>query len=301
MRVYLIFSTIVLFNCNPGSYAQSGPGLPLQFVQFFKTYNLINPSSIGRTSPLEFSAGNKSLLGDFSSIRTTYFTTNIQLNKRIENRHKQVFGINLINDQEGSYINTNRASILYAFHIPIKTNWTLNAGISAGFLNYAFSSSNISAGGSSFAPTADIGLWLHHAKFNLGISGNQIIPSKLEPLKQTYTIKKYYTLIADKKFILNPYITLIPAILFRWPYNYYTSTDMALMMIIQNNLSVGLTYRYKMGASFSGGLEDIKIGSHVAKMMFSYYSPLGITYYNPQAIEISVQFIPSGNRSNASE
>jgi len=300
MRV-IIFSAIVFLNCIPGSYAQSGPGLPVQFIQFFKTYNLVNPASIGRTSPLEFSAGNKSLLGDFSSIRTTYFTTNIQLNKRMENRSKQVIGLNLINDQEGSYINTNRASILYAFHIPIKTNWTLNAGISAGFLNYAFSASNISAGGSSFAPTADIGLWLHHATFNLGISGNQIIPSKLEPLRQTYTIKKYYTLIADKKIPINPYLTLMPALILRWPYNYYTSSDVALMMIIQNNLSLGVTYRYKMGGSITGGLEDIKIGNHVAKMMFSYYAPLGITYYNPQVIEISIQFVPSGNRIVSTE
>jgi type IX secretion system PorP/SprF family membrane protein len=302
MRIYFITSAIFFSNCISGSYAQSGPGLPVQFIQFFKTYNLINPASIGRNSPLELSAGNKSLLGDFSTIRTTYVYGHAQLNASGSNKSKQVAGITFINDQEGSFINTNRASLLYAFHLPIGNRWMLNAGTAAGFINYAYSASNISAGGSAFAPNADIGLWLHHPDFNLGISGNQILPSRLTPINQTYTIKKYYNLITDKKFTINHNLSLTPVLLFRWTYGNYYTVDIALLILIQQNLSLALAYKHKMGASISGGLEDINLGPHILKMMFSYYSPLGgLTYYNPQSFELSLQFIPSRNRGTEEE
>jgi type IX secretion system PorP/SprF family membrane protein len=302
MRVCIFVSVIFFSNCISGSYAQSGPGLPVQFLQFFRTYNLINPASIGRESSLEFSAGNKSLLGDFSSIRTSYATGIVQLNAAGTNTSKQVVGLTFINDREGSFINTNRASLLYAFHLPIGNQWMLNAGAALGFLNYGYKASNISAGGSTFAANADIGLWLYHPDFNIGISGNQIIPSKFTPIDKTYTLKKYYNLLADKKFLINPNLSLTSAFMFRWTYRDYYTADIALIMLIQETLSIAVAYKYKMGASVSAGVENIKLGEHVLKMMFSYYSPFGtLSHYNPQSLELSFQFIPSRNRGTDKE
>ncbi|MFL5729236.1 MAG: type IX secretion system membrane protein PorP/SprF [Cytophagaceae bacterium] len=293
MRIYIIASCLFFSVCKSDIYAQTGPALPIQFLQFFKTYNLMNPASIGRISPGEISLGNKSLLGDFSSIRTSYVHANAQLNASSAAVSRQVIGLTFINDREGSFINTNRASLLYAYHLPISAHLKLNAGAAMGFLNYAYSPSNISAGGSAFAPNADIGLWLHNPDFNIGISGNQIIPAKLTPIAQTYTIRRYYNFIADKKFPLNPYVSLTTAFMYR-SYKDFNSADLALILLIHDNLSVALAYKYKKGASISGGLEDIRLGSHVLKVMFSYYSPLtSITSYNPQSLEFSFQFIPA--------
>ncbi|HXA01741.1 MAG TPA: PorP/SprF family type IX secretion system membrane protein [Cytophagaceae bacterium] len=302
MRIYICASVIFFSNCLSGSYAQLGPGLPVQFLQFFRTYNLINPASIGRESSIEFSTGNKSLLGDFSTIRTSYVSGNMQVNAAGTNTSKHVVGLTFINDREGSFINTNRASMLYAFHLPVSGRWTLNAGIAAGFINYGYKASNISAGGSAFAPNADIGLWLYHPDFNIGFSGNQIIPSKFTPIDKTYTLKKYYNLIADKKFLINPDLSLTSAFVFRWSYRNYYIADIALIMLIQRTLSIAVAYKYKMGASVSGGLEDIKLGRHILKMMISYYAPLGaLTSYNPQSLELSLQFIPFRNHPKDEE
>ncbi|MDB5256355.1 MAG: hypothetical protein JWM14_1050 [Chitinophagaceae bacterium] len=297
MRIYIIVSVVFFSNCIYKVQAQSGAGLPVQFIQFFKTYGLINPASIGKDSAIEFSTGNKSLTGAFSGVRTFYANANVQLNARGKNKPKHVLGLTFINDKEGSFINRNRAALVYAFHLPISRKSILSAGVAAGFINYSYKPSNISAGGSAFAPNADIGLWLHRSNFNIGISGNQIIASKLTPIDETYIIERHYNLTADRTFLLSPYLTLTPAFIFRWYDEEYYNADLALILVIQDNVTTAVSYKYDKGVSVSGGLEDIKVGRSMFKLMFSYYFPLGgITNYNPAAYELSLRFVPGAHR-----
>jgi len=301
MRIYIIVSVVFFSNCIHEAQAQSGVGLPVQFIQFFKTYSLINPASIGKDSSIEFSTGNKSLTGAFSGVRTFYANANVQLNARGKNKSKHVLGLTFTNDKEGSFINRNRASLVYAFHLPISRKSTVSAGVAAGFINYSYKASNISAGGSAFAPNADIGLWIHRSNFNMGVSGNQILASKLTPIDETYTIERHYNLIADRTFLLGPYLTLTPAFVFRWYEEQYYNADLALILVIQDNVTTALTYKYNRGISVSGGLEDIKVGGSMFKLMFSYYFPLGgVTNYNPAAYELSLRFVPGAHRRSGS-
>jgi type IX secretion system PorP/SprF family membrane protein len=277
--------------------AQSGAGLPVQFIQFFKTYGLINPASIGKDSALELSTGNKSLTGAFSGVRTFYAMASVQLNARGKNKSKHVLGVTFINDKEGSFINRNRAALQYAFHLPVSKKSTVSLGVAGGFINYSYKASNISAGGSAYAPNLDVGLWLHRRNFNIGVSGNQLIASKLTPIDETYTIERYYNLTADKTVALSPYLSLTPAFNFRWYEEQYYNADLALILLIQDNVTTAIGYKYDKGVSISGGLEDIKIGSHMLKMLFSYYFPLtNVSNYNPQAYELSLRFVPSAHR-----
>lgn len=269
----------------------------MQFIQFFKTNALINPASIGKDSTIELSTGNKSLTGAFSGVRTFYAYGHAQLNARKKNKSRHVIGLTFINDKEGSFINRNRASLQYAFHLPISKKTILSAGASAGFINYSYKASNISAGGSAYAPNADIGLWLHRPNFNIGVSGNQIIGSKLTPIDETYIIERHYNLTADKTVALGPYISLTPAFIFRWYDEEYYNADLALILLVQDNVTAAVGYKYDKGVSVSGGLEDIKLGQHALKMMFSYYFPIGeVTSYDPQAYELSLRFVPNAHR-----
>jgi type IX secretion system PorP/SprF family membrane protein len=297
MKIYIVVSIVFFSNCIYKVQAQSGAGLPVQFIQFFKTYSLINPASIGKDSAVEVSAGNKSLTGAFSGVRTFYAAGSVQLNARGKYKSRHVLGITFINDKEGSFINRNRAALQYAFHLPISKKAILSTGIAAGFINYAYKASNISAGGSAFAPNLDVGLWLHRPLFNIGVSGNQLIASQLTPINETYTIERYYNLVADKTFLLSPYFSLTPAFNFRWYEQEYYNADLALILVMQNNITTAVGYKYDKGASVSGGLEDIKLGSHALKMMFSYYFPLtNVSSYNPQAYELSLRFVPGTHR-----
>lgn len=297
MRIYIVVSIVFFSNCIYRAQAQSGAGLPVQFIQFFKTYALINPASIGKDSSIELSTGNKSLTGAFSGVRTFYAYGHAQLNARKKNKSRHVIGLTFINDKEGSFINRNRVALQYTFHLPISRKSMLSAGASAGFINYSYKASNISAGGSAYAPNADIGLWLHRPRFNIGVSGNQLLASKLTPIDETYTIERHYNLTADKTFLLGPYLSLTPAFIFRWYDKEYYTADLALILLIQDNVTTAVGYKYDKGLSVSGGLEDIKLSQHALKMMFSYFFPIGeVNNYNPQAYELSLRFVPNVHR-----
>src|SRR3954469_4012337 len=99
MRIYIVVSVVFFSNCIYNAQAQSGSGLPVQFIQFFKTYALINPASIGKDSSIELSTGNKSLTGAFSGVRTFYANGHAQLNARKKNKSRHVIGLTFINDK----------------------------------------------------------------------------------------------------------------------------------------------------------------------------------------------------------
>lgn len=297
MKIYIVVSIVFFSNCINKVQAQSGAGLPVQFIQFFKTNHLINAASIGKDSAIEVSTGNKSLTGAFSGVRTFYVLASVQLNAP-KKKSKHVIGLTFINDKEGSFINRNRAALQYAFHLPVSKKSILSAGVAAGVINYAYKASNISAGGSAFAPNLDVGLWWHRRTFNIGVSGNQLIASKLTPIDETYTIERYYNVAADKTFLLSPYFSLTSAFNVRWYEGDAYNADLALILLIQQNVTTAVGYKYEKGASVAGGLEDIKLGRHQLKMMFSYYFPLtNVSGYNPQAYELSLRFVPGVRKS----
>jgi type IX secretion system PorP/SprF family membrane protein len=302
MRIYLTITVAFFFPWVTSSYGQTVAGLPVQFVQFYKTYSLINPASIGREVPTEFNTGNRALTGAFSDVRTFYANANVRFNKSGGSQSKHAIGLTFINEKEGSYINRNTASFLYAFHIPLTARLTLSAGAAAGFINYAFKASNINSGGSAFAPNGDIGLWLHRSDFNIGISCNQVIPSRLTPFNATYLIDRHYNLVMDKAFDLDRNFRLTPTTVLRWFNKDLYDLDVGLIALLQHNLMAVVAYKYRKGVSVSGGLDNIKIGQNIFKLLFSYYDPVGsLNYYNPQSYELSLNFIPSKKRQKAEE
>ena len=304
MRIYIsiYLATGFFFSNVAASLGQTVAGLPMQFVQFYKTYMLVNPASICREATAEFNTGNRALTGGFSDVRTFYANANVQLNKFVEGQTKHVVGLTFINEKEGTYINKNTASFLYAIHIPLSQRLTFSAGAAAGFINYAFKASNVNAGGSAFAPNGDVGLWLYRTDFNLGISCNQIIPSRLTPFNTTYLIDRHYNFIADKSFAIDRNFKLTPTMVFRLFNKDLYDLDVGLVGLIQNNLTAAIAYKYRKGTSVSAGFSNIKIGQSIFKLLFSYYDAVGsLNYYNPQSYELSLNIMPARKQQIAEE
>ena len=295
-----IILCILFLFCFLVAAAQTGETLPIQFIQFFKTYNLLNPASIGRDSTVELNVGNKMLGGDFSGVQTFY--ANANFNIKASKGRKHTIGLTFMNDKEGSYINKSRASLLYAFHIPLSRSVILSAGIGLGFINYTFKPSNVTEGASAFAPNADAGIWLRSPNFNLGFSTNQIIPSQIRPIDQVYYVTRYYNIIADKKFNPGYNLSLSPTAIFSWMDADTYNAEMALLACYHQNFLVGVGYKYNRGPSVSAGLENLRLGHQRLKMTLSYFTPGGgMAFYNPPAYELSLSYIPSFGKHGATD
>ncbi len=288
----IVLSVVLLVVVLVRSTAQTIPVLPVQFTHFFKTYTFVNPASIGISAPLEIMVGDKALTGAFAGVQTLYVNANVQLSKDSVNSAKHVVGLSFENDKEGTYINRSRAALLYAVHVPLNERLTLSSGTAIGFVNHFFSASNINPGGSDLAPNIDLGIWLRGKRFNVGISGNQLIPFKMTPIEQTYVLSRHYTLVLDRTVALSRHLNLTPTALWRLEGLNKKNIDLGLVSLIHETLIVAISYKYQKALAFSAGLEKIKIGNQIFRLLFSYNSPVGKKlYYNPQSYDVLLSYV----------
>jgi type IX secretion system PorP/SprF family membrane protein len=295
MRHIIAFSMCFLCAAEI-STAQTNTIVPAQFQQFFKVYPLINPASMAIHNDIGFMAGDKSLLGVFKGTRTFYANFYYNISKPGSDNRKNVIGCTFINDKEGSYIDKNQAMLSYAIHIPVKKSLIASAGASLGFVNYSFNASMMNAGGSSFAPNGDVGIWLHDNKFNAGVSVNQLFGGALQPLRQYYHLTRYINVNLDRVFFINADYSLMPSVSFRWVNEEYYNLDIAGTILYRKILSGGLGMKYQRGLLFYMGLEKIDLGSADMKVMVSYYNTFNKKYlYEVQSLELSLNFSMNKN------
>ena len=288
----IILSIVVIIANLSTIVAQPTKVLPVQFTHFFKTYSFLNPASIGMNAPFEAMAGDKALTGAFAGVQTIYANINLQLSKDSVRKVKHVMGITFVNDKEGSFINRSRVSLLYALHIPLSEKFTLSSGTAVGFVNHFFGASNINPGGSDLAPNIDFGIWLRSKSFNLGISGDQLVPFTMRPIDQAYVLSRHYNIVLDKSISLSRHLKFTPTVLWRWDELNNKNFDFALLSLIHENLLVAVSYKYERALAFSAGLERIKIGNQIFRLMLSYNSPAGKKlYYNPQSYDLLLSYV----------
>ncbi|MFL5728638.1 MAG: PorP/SprF family type IX secretion system membrane protein [Cytophagaceae bacterium] len=274
--------------------AQSGQVLPVQFSQFYQNYSLVHPAATGMYKSYQIFIGHQSQTGAFQGVNTSYSGINFKLKgKDSLGLEGHGFGLNIVNNREGYYFNRERLAVSYAYHNQIFENWVLSGGISVGAINYIYRASDISAGGSAFKPSADVGLFLYKPEdINIGFTISQVIPGNMSPLERQLKIKSYLNLSVDKVFRLSPYFSLRPAVMLRGPFEKGAiNADFTMLAIIQDLLSAGINYKANKGIAFVGGINDIKMGSAGFNLFISYYNSFAAAKtIRPSVIELSCVF-----------
>lgn len=145
-------------------------------------------------------------------------------------------GFTVVNDKTGNF-NRLTSDVTYAYHIGLSPRTNLAAGFSAGI-----SMVGLNADGKAFFGTANpsdpalgsaasqinkikpdlgFGLWLYSASYFVGISGQQIIPQKLEfvddaTFKQKGRLIPHVFFTAGYRFLLNEDINAIPSVMVKY-------------------------------------------------------------------------------------
>jgi type IX secretion system PorP/SprF family membrane protein len=271
---------------------------------FYRNYSLINPAYNGTYSPVEVYIDYKSLTGVFSQVRTFYGSANFRISEKTNNRtsqNKQVLGATLFGDKEGDFFGKTRAYVNYAYHLGLKKNLFLSAGISAGIVSYSYKSSTASAGGSTNGFAGNVGLWLYSDKMHLGISSIDVTNQKLKPIDATVILSRFYTTTFDYSISLNRKIKIVPTteiIIYGSKYNRVNIGGYAL---INNILSTGFLFKINQGYVFTVGFENLKIFQGKTNFFFSYKVPTSKSNQLPvSAIEITMNYLLQ-NLKRASE
>lgn len=145
-------------------------------------------------------------------------------------------GMSIVNDRTGNF-NRFTANLSYAYHLGINARTNLAAGFAAGISTIGLNAdgkaffgpdpSDPSVGGAvandlrKLKPDLSFGLWLYSADYFIGLSGQQIIPQKLNyvdnaTFKSKGKLIPHVFLTAGYRFLINEDINAIPSVMVKY-------------------------------------------------------------------------------------
>jgi type IX secretion system PorP/SprF family membrane protein len=170
-------------------------------------------------------------------------------------------GLVAMNDKAG-YINRWTVNATYAYHKPLSVKTTLSAGFSAGVSSVNLDRSKIEWGSldpndpaigistgelKQIKPEIGAGLWLYSAKYFVGLSALNIIPSKAKFVTNdkygTYYTPNYF-FTAGYRFSLTDEIMAMPSVMVQYWQPQLTGLHTNLKLQYLDKVWVGASYRF---------------------------------------------------------
>ncbi len=265
---------------------------PVQFTQFFRTLSFINPALPDDKGKLTTGFYNQFFRGPFNQLNTTMGELGYNLSRE-DKRTRNIVGLNMISDKEGTLLRYTSAYLRYAIHLPISSTWKMAAGISAGLVNFSADQTVSSRPVSSYSPDVLLGIGLYSERNKLGISVGQIPNGTLRTDQASIKLPLYLNLFFQKKIPLSRRLELLPALMVRLKNTqvFPVNADANVRIIISKLLLGGINYGYFRGLSFHAGLNELKFLSNPLNITFSYNtSYLSNSLSGMESMEVSVQY-----------
>lgn len=174
-------------------------------------------------------------------------------------------GLTAVNYVTG-YINRMTTYATYAYHVGISAQTTLAAGFGAGISSVSVDRSKITLANafdpaigiatSQFTkinPELNAGLWLYSSSYFVGLSAQQIIPSRVNLVDSSIynsTLVPHLFATAGYRLSLNEDISLLPSVMLRHISALPLSIDVNVKAQYHDRLWIGANYR--KGDGFSG-------------------------------------------------
>ncbi len=182
-------------------------------------------------------------------------------------------GFTALNYKTG-YINRITSYATYAYHIGLNENTSLSAGFGLGFSSFNIDRSKITLANSSdpfvdetiatmkkIKPELNAGLWLYSSKYFIGISAQQIIPSKLslvDNAENKSTLVPHLFATAGYRVPISFDVSFIPSVMVRYISNLPIGVDFNLKAQFQDAFWIGANYRNQDGFAAMLGMNFAK-------------------------------------------
>jgi type IX secretion system PorP/SprF family membrane protein len=285
-KLLILFIT---FCCALHCLAQQKP----HYTQYVLNQYIVNPALTGIENYVDIKLSHRRQWRGISGLPiTTYISANGPIGKQDyrttatsfdvpgENPRGQRYwetytaatphhgaGIQMINDVAGPLQNTSIYAT-YAYHIGLSPRTSLAGGFGIGASRYSLDASKLNFGAVSVDPVvysndllrkthidAMAGLYLYSADYFLGLSAQQIIPSKLEFSDNTVTANPGRTVphlfaTAGKRFLIDEDYNLVPSLMVKYIQPLPVQVETNVKLQYRDLLWVGASYRHK--DSFAG-------------------------------------------------
>lgn len=247
----------LLFSNTQNCHAQLNTTVFEDFTQvFFNTY-LINPSATDSSYRFKIRANNVNEVGLIKNVSRFY----LDADKRINSSRKNDFhfvGLQAINSKLGDYISRSRLQVRYSWFAQVSKKAFLSSGVSLGFINFAFLTTQGGTGGSDYAPDGMIGIHYIRRKTSLGFGIQQLFTPVLIPVNQSFRLGRLYNVDFSQRFDFGPRTYLTIYAMAQQPDLGNTSYSVGMLTEISNVVLVGVNNFSLQKTSFNFGIKRIR-------------------------------------------
>jgi hypothetical protein len=290
--VRILFVYISLTFIYFSSIAQDANIYPINFLRLKNNYLFENPAASTLTEKGEINLMHSAFSGLLNNVGINYLDASYSLGKSADTPI-HTFGITIHSEYETEILKRNRLYLRYCRSIPLSSSVKLAAALQAGVFNYLVKGTQNSSGSSSTIPDASVGLWLAGRKFNIGISGVQLLASEIKPVYRTYALGRYLNLFMDYRKSISPNTDLILGMKLYKGKGYYEGLWFSGTLELMQNFSAGVNYIWKSGPVISLGIIKFNFLRIRNDLHFSYFHPTSANHLaNTGRYEVSIHLFP---------
>lgn len=248
----------LLLGKSFSSHAQLNTTLFEDFSQTIINPYLINPAAVDTSYLFKVRINAMDELGLIKYVNRYYLDMDKRIGTSRANSYHFV-GLSASNSKIGQYIYRSRCQLRYSWYTRISAKASLSAGISLGFINYAFLTTQGGTGGSDFGPDGMLGIHYVRQNTTIGLGVQQLFAPVLIPVNQSFKLNRLYNIDISQRFRLAPRVklTMYGVVQYsggdQYSYSFGLMSDLADYVVIGvNNLSLKKT-------SFNFGVQHVRI------------------------------------------
>lgn len=253
--------------------------------QFINNHYLLNPANSDSTYGFAIKIGNKAETGLFQGVNKIYADGDWRIKAGVKGSMHHV-GVFVFNNREGNFINRTRLYGRYGWRLRLSSRSSISTGVSLGFINYSFRSSQAGVGGSDLKPDGNLGVWYLRPNTGIGISLQHLSEPDLQPVFQRFKIKRYGNVLGYQKIAFSPFINLNASAFASFDATFAIHGAVAGVAEVYDKVEAGVVYVFPGHALFMVGLKNIRLGDCLLHFSFSYLVETGKLTIRDNAIEI---------------
>ena len=249
MKKSIFIFLIVLFHSKIGI----GQQIP-QYTQWYMNQFMGNPAHAGIKRCVDIHALYRNQWVGFDGApKSGFLTISIPLytqrKEYLTARHGT--GFKFERDQIGQF-SVNRLNVAYAAHFNFDRDKRLSLGVYAGVIQMGYDATSIHTTvpdvsllnqASVVSPDASFGAWFNDVNYFLGISFQNLIPSRWSDIGLLSQNRLHIAFNGGYRYSVNKEMSFIPAFNVRIPTLGKTSADINLHWDYKNTLGLGIGYR----------------------------------------------------------
>ncbi len=249
---------IILITKSYSCQAQLNNTVFEDFTQTNINPYLINPSAADTSYVFKVRVNAIDELGLIKYVNRFY----LDADKRINSGRKHSYhfvGLQALNSKIGQYISRSRLQLRYSWYMQISPKAALAAGISLGFINYAFLTTQGGTGGSDFGPDGMLGIHYVRENTKIGCSIQQLFAPVLMPVIQSFKLDRLYNIDFSQRFRVAPRVkvTMFGVVQYSGQRNFLY--NFGLMSDVADYVVIGVNSFCLKKTSFNFGVQHIRL------------------------------------------